>query len=193
MKQKSFDIAMVYRLKVNLKGSKPPIWRRLEVPGDVTLAKLHVILQVAMGWTNSHLHSFKIGETYYEEHDPDFDPGFSMVEKKNEKRFKLQQVVFREKTKFLYEYDFGDDWEHEILVEKIFPMTEENRRPRCLKGVKACPPGDIGGIWGYYEFLDILQDKNHPQHEDMMEWIGGRFDPEEFDLDLVNEQLRKIK
>jgi hypothetical protein len=193
MKQKSFDIDMVYRLKVTLRDSKPPIWRRIEVPGTITLAKLHRILQVAMGWTNSHLHSFKIGQTYYQEPDPNFDPMFSTAAEKNEKRFKLQQVAPREKMKFLYTYDFGDDWEHEILVEKILPMTEENRQPRCLKGVKACPPEDIGGIWGYYDFLEILKNPQHPDHEDMMEWIGGSFDPEEFDLDLVNEQLRKIK
>ncbi|MFZ2089326.1 MAG: plasmid pRiA4b ORF-3 family protein [Desulfobaccales bacterium] len=188
MKQKSFDIDMVYRLKVTLKGSKPPIWRRIEVPGNITLAKLHRILQVAMGWYGHHLHSFKIGVIYYEEPDPFFDSGLSMVEKKDEKRVKLQQVVLREKMKFLYEYDFGDGWEHEILVEKILPMTEENRQPRCLKGVKACPPEDIGGIWGYYDFLEIMEDPKHPEHEDMMAWIGGEFDPDEFDLDLVNEQ-----
>jgi hypothetical protein len=193
MKQKSFNIDMVYRLKVTLKGNKPPIWRRLEVPGSITLAKLHRILQVAMGWTNSHLHSFNIGETHYQEPDPDGDPFFSMAEEKNEKRFKLQQVAFREKMKFLYEYDFGDDWEHEILVEKIFPMTDDRRHPICIKGVRACPPEDIGGMWGYYRFLKILQDPEHPEHEDMMEWAGGHFDPEQFDLDEINKQLSKIK
>ena len=192
-KQKSLDLHQVYRLKVTLKGSKPPIWRRLEVPGDITLAKLHQILQVAMGWTNSHLHSFQIGEIYYEEPEPGFDPDLSLAESKNEKRFKLQQVAFREKMKFFYEYDFGDSWEHEILVEKILPMTEERRQPVCLKGVKACPPEDIGGLWGYYEFLEIIKDPKHPEHEDMVEWIGGHFDPEEFDLEEVNKQLKKIR
>ena len=157
------------------------------------LAKLHHILQVAMGWTDSHLHSFKIGETYYQEPDPDFEPQFSMTEQKNEKRFKLQQVAFREKMKFLYTYDFGDDWEHEILVEKILPMTNENRQPVCIKGARACPPEDIGGIWGYYDFLKILQDPQHPEHEDVVEWMGGHFDSEQFDLDEINKQLIKIK
>lgn len=193
MKQKSLDLGMVYRLKVTLKGSKPPIWRRLEVPGEITLAKLHRILQVAMGWTDSHLHSFRIGETYYREPDPDFDPGFSLIEVKNEKRFRLQQVAFREKMKFLYEYDFGDGWEHEILVEKILPMTENSRHPVCIKGVRACPPEDIGGIWGYYTFLKIMQDPRHPEHQDLMEWAGGHFDPDRFDLDEINQQLSKIK
>jgi hypothetical protein len=162
-------------------------------PGDITLAKLHQVIQVAMGWTDSHLHSFQIGEIYYQEPDPDFDPDFSLYETRNEKKFKLQQVAGREKMKFLYEYDFGDSWEHEILVEKILPMTEARNHPVCLKGVRACPPEDIGGLWGYYEFLEIMQDPKHPQHEDMAEWAGDRFDPEEFDLDAVNKQLKKIK
>jgi hypothetical protein len=194
VKQNSLDLGMVYRLKVTLKGSKPPIWRRLEVPGDITLAKLHQILQVAMGWTDSHLHSFQIGETFYQEPDPDeFDPGFSLTETKNERKFKLQQVAFREKMKFLYEYDFGDGWEHEILVEKILPMTEERNYPVCLKGVRACPPEDIGGVWGYYDFLEIIKDTKHPEHENMMEWVGGHFGPEEFDLDEINKLLKKIR
>jgi len=184
---------MIYRLKVTLKGSKPPIWRRLEVPGNITLAKLHHILQVAMGWTDSHLHSFKIGKIYYQEPDPYSDPEFSLAEIRNEKKLKLQQISLREKMKFLYEYDFGDCWEHEILVEKILPMTEERRRPVCLKGAKACPPEDIGGLWGYYNFLKIMQNPKHPEHEDMMEWMGGQFDPDEFDLEEVNKQLKKLK
>jgi len=193
MKQKSLDLDLAYRLKVTLKGSKPPIWRRLEVPGDITLAELHQVLQVAMGWTNSHLHSFKIGEIYYQEPDPFFDPEFSMSEIKDEKNFKLQQVAPREKMKFFYEYDFGDGWEHEILVEKIVPMTEERRHPVCLKGVKACPPEDIGGLWGYYDFLEIMEDPKHPEHEEMMEWMGGPFDPDKFDLEEVNKRLKKIR
>ncbi|MDI6853866.1 MAG: plasmid pRiA4b ORF-3 family protein [Deltaproteobacteria bacterium] len=193
MKEESSEPGMVYRLKVTLKGSRPPIWRRLEVPGDITLAKLHKILQIAMGWTDTHLHSFKIGETHYEEPDPDIDPEFSPYDKKNEKKFKLQEVAGREKMKFLYEYDFGDGWEHEILVEKILPMTDETRHPVCLKGAKACPPEDIGGIWGYYKFLEIMQNPEHPEHENMMEWVGGHFDPDEFDLDEINKLLKKIK
>jgi len=191
LKQKSFDPDMGYRLKVTLKGSKPPIWRRLEVPGNITLAQLHLILQVAMGWTNSHLHSFRIGKAYYQEPDP--NPLFREAEEKNENKFKLKQVVTREKMKFIYEYDFGDSWEHEILVEKILPMTEEKRHPACLKGARACPPEDVGGIWGYYDFLAIIDDPKHPEHEDMMEWAGGQFDPDQFDLAKINKQLSKIR
>ncbi len=190
MKQKSLDPGLVYRLKVTLKGSKPPIWRRLEVPGNITLAKLHQVLQVAMRWTDSHLHQFIIGQTYYGIPDPDFDYSGKT---KNERNFKLQEVAPREKMKFLYEYDFGDSWEHEILVEKILPLTEERPYPVCLKGVKACPPEDIGGLWGYYDFLEIKEDPEHPEHEEMMEWMGDQFDPDQFNLEEVNKRLKKIK
>jgi len=193
LKQKSLDLGLLYRLKVTLRGSKPSIWRRLEVPGDITLSMLHKILQVAMGWTNSHLHSFKIGGTYYEEPAPDIAPGFSLTETKNERRFKLQQVASREKMKFHYEYDFGDGWEHEIRVEKISPLPEGRRYPVCLKGAGACPPEDVGGLWGYYEFLAAIQDPQHPDHEELREWVGGSFDPEEFDLSWINEQLKKVR
>lgn len=181
---------MAYRLKVTLKGSRPPIWRRIEVPGHITLAKLHQVLQVAMGWTDSHLHQFIIGKTYYGTPDPDFD---LFGDTENECNFKLQQVAPREKMKFRYEYDFGDGWEHEILVEKVFPLTEERRHPVCLKGVKACPPEDIGGLWGYYDFLEIMEDTKHPEHEEMLEWLGDTFDPDRFDLEEVNQRLKKIK
>ena len=184
------SLGNIFQIKVTLNGSKPPIWRRLEVPDQITLAKLHRILQVAMGWTDSHLHQFIVGDTYYGEPNPDFD---LFGDTKNERKFRLQQVASREKMKFFYEYDFGDSWEHEILVEKILPRTEERRQPVCVKGARACPPEDIGGLWGYYEFLEIIKDPKHPEHEDMVEWIGGHFDQEEFDLDEINEQLRKIR
>jgi len=186
-KQKTVGLGSIYRIKVTLKGLKPPIWRRIEVSDRITLAKLHSVLQVVMGWTNSHLHHFRIGKIYYGEPDPDF--GGDTV---NEKSVKLSQLPLREKRKFIYEYDFGDSWEHEILIEKILPASEGEKAPVCLKGSRACPPEDIGGVWGYAEFLKAVDDPQHPEHEDMMEWIGGQFDPEAFDLDEVNQYLKKI-
>jgi hypothetical protein len=117
-KPKSLHPGRVYQLKVTLKGARPPIWRRMHVSDQITLAKLHRIFQVTMGWTDSHLHQFRIGKTYYGEPDPDYDLGFVTV---NERQVRLNQLSLREKSKFLYEYDFGDSWEHEILVEKILP------------------------------------------------------------------------
>lgn len=187
-KQKTLDLSFIHQLKVTLKGSKPPIWRRFKVSDQITLFKLHKILQVVMGWTDSHLHHFLIGKTYYQEPDREFGSGAV-----NEKRVKLSQLRLREKTKFYYEYDFGDGWEHEIVVEKIMPAAGENCLPVCLKGSRACPPEDIGGIWGYADFLEALHDPTHPDHEGMLEWIGGQFDPEAFYLAEVNRSLGKIR
>jgi len=188
-KQETSNLGCIYRIKVTLNGSKPPIWRRLEVSDQITLAKLHIILQVAMGWTDSHLHQFIIGKTYYGE--PDHEFGFSRT--LSEKKVKLSHLPLKEKSKFIYEYDFGDGWEHVILIEKILPVTEGSKPPVCLKGKGACPPEDIGGIWGYYEFLEAIGDPGHPEHENMIEWVGENFDPEPFDVEEVNQYLAKIR
>lgn len=177
----------VYQLKVTLKESKPPIWRRIQVNSDITLYKLHQILQVVMGWFNCHLHQFVVHGEYYGTPDPDFD-----FEVKNEKRVKLNQVASTTGDKFVYEYDFGDSWEHVILLEKILQPEAEVHYPICLKGKRACPPEDCGGIWGYNDLLEIIQDSAHPEHKDMLERLGGSFDPEEFDLGVVNQKLKTI-
>jgi hypothetical protein len=178
----------IYQIKVTLRGSKPPIWRRIEVRGDTRLDKLHLILQEVMDWANYHLHQFIVAGNYYGEPHPDYDNwGGEMLD---EKKVRLHQIVPGEKFKFIYEYDFGDSWEHELLVEKILPPEKGVHYPRCLKGKRACPPEDVGGIWGYYGFLEAIADPDHPEHEDMLEWVGGEFDPEAFDLDEINERLR---
>jgi hypothetical protein len=177
----------IHQIKVTLENIQPPIWRRLLVPGDVTLEKLHYILQVAMGWTHSHLHQFIVGQTYYGVPHPDY--GFEM---RDERRMMLSQVVPGEGFKFHYEYDFGDSWLHSLLVEKILPPEPGQQVPICVKGKRACPPEDVGGAWGYAEFLDAIQDPNHPEHEAYLEWVGFEFDPEAFDLDETNEILREL-
>ena len=177
----------IYQLKVTLKYSKPPIWRRIEVPGNTRLDKLHDILQTTMGWWNAHLHQFIVGGTYYGEPHPDY--GFDM---RDERKVKLNQIAPGEKSKFVYEYDFGDSWEHVILVEKVLPPEKGVHYPRCIKGKRACPPEDVGGVWGYDDFVEAVKDPNHPEHEDMLEWWGDDFDPEAFDLEEVNEALQKF-
>ena len=172
----------VYQLKVTLQGIRPQIWRRFQVTGDTTLPELHLILQVVMGWENYHLHQFSIGGP-----DPDFGS-----ETKNDHKVTLRQLVPQEKTRFAYEYDFGDSWEHEILVEKILPRKPRARYPVCVAGKRACPPEDCGGIWGYPEFLKAIRNRRHPEHREMLEWIGGSFDPEAFDLKEINRALRAI-
>jgi hypothetical protein len=191
MTTKKSATADIYQIKVTLRDSKPPIWRRIQVPSDINLGKLHRILQVVMGWTDSHLHQFIVGETYYGEPDPDYRA--MGMEMRDEKRVKLNQLVRGEKSRLRYEYDFGDSWEHELLVEKILPPEPGVRYPLCLKGKGACPPEDVGGVWGYDSFLEAIADPKHPEHDDMLEWVGGEFDPEAFDLDEVNEALRYVR
>lgn len=178
----------VYQLKVTLKNTRPPIWRRVLVPGNVSLEKLHDILQVVMGWEDYHLHQFIVGDTYYGTRDP--DAGIWGMEARSERAARLSQVAPAEKSKFTYEYDFGDSWYHDILVEKITPPEKGVSYPVCIKGKGACPPEDVGGIWGYYAFLEAIKDPSNPEHGDMLEWAGGSFDPEEFDLEGINQALK---
>ena len=182
--------APIYQIKVTLDDSKPPIWRRILVRSDITLGELHDVIQAVMGWAGYHLHQFIVGETYYGEPHPDYE-GF--VEMRDESRVKLNQIVTGEKYKFRYEYDFGDSWLHNLLVEKVLPPEPGQQVPVCIKGRRACPPEDMGGIWGYYMFLEAIQDPEHPELEDYLEWVGEDFDPEAFDLDEVNEVLRDLR
>ncbi|MEW5939286.1 MAG: plasmid pRiA4b ORF-3 family protein, partial [Chloroflexota bacterium] len=176
----------ICQIKVTLQDSRPTIWRRFLVGDNVTLAKLHDILQIVMGWTNSHLHHFIIDGEYYSE---PFDDEFGM-ETKNEAHYKLSQFVGGEGFKFRYEYDFGDSWMHDLIVEKILPAEKGVYYPVCIKGKRACPPEDVGGVWGYDDFLEAIANPNHPERKEMLEWIGADFDPERFDLDEINERLR---
>jgi hypothetical protein len=180
-------IETIYRMKVTLKGSKPPIWRRIEVPANITLAGLDRVIQAAMGWDGAHLHQFLIDGEYYS------DPRFELDDIINENQVRLDKLVPFEKSKFLYEYDFGDDWQHTILVEKILPAEDGKLYPLCVTGKRACPPEDVGGIWGYEEFLEAIGDPKHPEHESMLEWVGGSHDPEAFDLEAVNALLRRTR
>lgn len=182
--------APIYQLKITLLESKPPIWRRLRVRGDITLAQLHDIIQVAMGWTDSHLHVFEVGKTCFGEPSEE-DP----VPVHDEKDASLAEIIPGESFKFDYEYDFGDTWRHRILVEKIVEPEElKSSEPgsfyaECVGGRRACPPEDVGGVWGYENFLKAIRDPKHPEHEQYVEWIGGEFDPEAFDVEEVNVAL----
>ncbi len=179
----------IYQIKVTLKDSEPRIWRRFQVKGNTTLYKLHQILQVVMGWESDHLYEFVIGETHYGELEDDL--GFGL-EVKDAKRVKLSQVVAGEKTKFTYVYDFGDDWRHEVLIEKILPPEVGVHYPVCIKGKNACPPEDCGGIWGYYDVLEAVQNPNDKEHDELREWLGDDFVPEAFDLNKINRELKSI-
>lgn len=181
----------IYQLKVTLADSKPPIWRRIQTPGPVTLAELHRIIQAAMGWEDSHLHQFIAGGIVYGPSEPDLDD--ATFEMKDERRARLSQVAPTEGSKFTYEYDFGDGWEHTILVEKILEPEPGAHYPRCLAGKRACPPEDSGGVWGYVDLIETLKTPDNPEYAEMREWVGENFNPEAFSLDEINADLEALR
>ena len=170
----------IHQIKVTLRGSRPPIWRRFLVHSDVTLYELHHILQVVMGWTDSHLHHYRVRNTYYGK--PNDELG---MRRQNEKKVRLNELLRKPKDRMVYEYDFGDGWEHDLVLEGIDFVQEGWKYPIVLKGKGACPPEDVGGIYGYYHFLEAIKNPNHPEHKDFIEW-GEDFDPNEFDIDESN-------
>jgi hypothetical protein len=177
----------LYQIKVTLVESKPPIWRRLIVKDNIKLDQLHSVLQVAMGWLDCHLHQYRVGGSYIGIPQPDLD--FDVTDERN---VYLQDIISNPKDKFIYEYDFGDGWEHKIVLEKVLPL-DISESPVVIKGKGACPPEDCGGVWGYADFLDAIQDPKHEEHESMLEWIGGEFDPDKLDVDLINKALKDMK
>ena len=183
-------MSRVYQLKITLKGSKPPIWRRFTVDSKITLGGLHHVIQDVMGWMGGHLHEYvSVYGNRYGTVDMDGMDDYC-EDVINENKTRLCDVLKQEKQKLLYCYDFGDDWEHQLILEKKLEVPEKHPAPRCLKGKNACPPEDCGGIYGYYELLTILEDPTHPQYEEMREWIGRDIDPHEFDMDYINEILK---
>ncbi len=181
----------IYQIKVTLMGSEPPIWRRLLVPSRLTLAKLHDVLQIAMGWTDSHMHAFRVGPQRYGIPDPG-DADFGGPKTIDERKARLSEVLGAVRAKAIYEYDFGDGWEHGIVVEKILPPDPDLDYPVCTDGKMNCPPEDCGGLGGYYNLLDAIRDPNHEEHEDMLDWLGDDFDPLEFSIEDVNGALASL-
>ncbi len=186
--KKSASNQTVYQLKITLKNIRPPIWRRIQVLSSTTLQQLHLIVQEVMGWDNYHMHQFSIAGIDYGQPEPEYD--FNV---RSEKTVILCQVVKSEKFKFSYTYDFGDSWEHEILVEKELPSSPDTNYPICITGKCACPPEDCGGSWGYAELLSIITDPSHPEYEERMEWVGESFNPDIFDINEVNQRLGEFK
>lgn len=188
MPRKAAAPGRLYQLKITLKGSKPSIWRRVEVADDVILARLHAIIQAAMGWTDSHLHMFSVGRASYGVPHPDDESDVH-----DERRVRLNQLLTAPKQKLTYEYDFGDSWTHEVQLEKVLAPEPGATYPRCTGGKRACPPEDCGGVWGYADLLEALADPEHPEHDELLEWVGDTFDPEQFDLAEVNANLRRVR
>ena len=169
-------------LKVTLRGTKPPVWRRLLIPGEMTLGDLHQAIQAAMGWHDSHLHAFDIAGREYG--DPD-----SVDDVADEERLTLNGVLNSGVTRFTYTYDFGDNWEHAVLIERTRRPLEAGSYPACIAGKRNCPPEDCGGPWGYQDLLAVLADPAHPDHPERVEWVGEDFDPEEFAIEVANARL----
>ena len=174
----------MYQLKVTLLDTKPPIWRRVLVDGSATLDQVHEVIQAAFGWWNYHLHEFEIGGARYGVPDPDWD----WEPPRDERHVRLESVA-KEGTSFRYTYDFGDAWDHRIVVEKLTPATPGMAIPACIDGRRVCPPEDCGGTWGYRDLLEILSDPTHPEHAARREWLGHPFDPEAFDKAEFEDNL----
>jgi len=182
-------VAEIYQLKITLRAIEPRIWRRVQVPGDMTLPRLHRVFQVVMGWTDSHLHEFTIGGQRFGQPSPE-SPGYYVIP---ERSVRLDHVIYPSNTRFEYLYDFGDGWQHEIQVEKILAAEPGVRYPRCLTGARGCPPEDCGSYRGHVELLEAIRDPRHERHEELLEWVGGSFDPEAFYVDAVNRRLRRFR
>ena len=180
----------IYQIQIALKGFKPKIWRRLLIPSDLLLSDFHKIIQTTMGWTNSHLHQFIKNGIFYTERMVD-DDTWGEMNGVDYKEIKISDLLKSENEKIIYEYDFGDGWEHDIILEKILPVDDKINYPICVKGKMNCPPEDCGGIWGYSDLLDILNNPDDAEYESYIEWLGGKFDPEYFDKDEVNALLNE--
>jgi hypothetical protein len=178
---------MLYELEVQLQEIEPPIWRILRVPSRTSLLRLHRILQRAMGWTNSHLHLFEVEGKLYGEPSAEWD--FEVLDSR---KMTLEKIFTGGKRSFLYEYDLGDSWRHDItLLGTVEGETEE--KPGCTAGARACPPEDCGGVMGYYELLVALSDPEHEEHDAMLEWVGGKFDPNAFTAASVDRMLQCLR
>ena len=178
----------LFQLKITLLDLKPPIWRRIQIR-DCTLDAFHDVLQVVMGWENSHLHRFDINGQAFG--DPDiFEEDFLEFDMHDSRKTMLSQIVPKDgkRCRFMYEYDFGDGWLHEIVFEGKPEAQPGVIYPRCLEGERRCPPEDVGGPGGYQEYLEALADPSHENHKDFFQW-RGKFDPESFDLSQVQQQL----
>lgn len=180
--------APVYQLKVALTFSDPLIWRRIRVSGSITLTDLHKVIQACMGWQDIHLHQFLVGKIFYDL------PVAGKKKEYDESTFRLHELEEGMHFIFTYIYDTGDGWEHEIELEEIFPPGQGNHHSILLDGKGACPPEDVGGIPGYEHFLEVLNDPDHKEHQEMVQWNGGHtfFDRDFLDIQRINDALKTL-
>lgn len=182
-------MAKILQLKISLQGIKPPIWRRFTVKDSISFDKLHRVIQEVMGWEGYHLFEFDQGGLSIGTPDEGYSD-----EIQDAKKIKICQFLNAEGQRMPYTYDFGDCWEHTILVEKILKDQDTEEHPICIAGKRASPPEDSGGAWGYEEMLEIQKDKSHPEYEErIVDWLGENFDPEEFDIEGINKRLAMFR
>lgn len=174
----------IFFLRVTLADAK--VWRRIAVPGAFTLDRLHRAIQLSMGWQDCHLHSFEVNAVQFGVPDPD-----GLMELRDELEARLDAVATKD-TRFTYVYDFGDWWEHEILVEDVLVADPDERYPTCLDGAGDCPPEDVGGAYGYERFLDAIANPTHPDHDATLQWYGNRAHGLDFDADRATALLRRM-
>jgi hypothetical protein len=181
----------IYQLHVALLDITPVIWRRLWIPGTLKLSKLDRVIQEAFGWTNSHLHEFRVaGERYGMTEIDGMDDDEDL---QDEKKFTVAKVLKASVTEFEYEYDFGDGWRHRGVVEGIMAATPYNDWPLCLTGENACPPEDVGGSGGFENFVQSMADPEDDDHFENWTWYGGPFDPKGFDVNTTNARIRRLR
>lgn len=180
----------IYQLHIALEDIDPLIWRRLWIPSNLSLVKLDRVLQVAMGWTNSHLHEFEIAGKRYGHVNDEWGQDADLLD---ERRKTIGSLLAPGISGFVYLYDFGDNWRHLAVVEKVMRSDEGNNWAQCIAGANACPPEDVGGTLGYEEFIYAITDPGHDEHVSMRRWNGGPFDPRGFDINAVNRELRRLR
>jgi hypothetical protein len=178
-----------YQILISLKNSKPIIWRRILISSGLSLSDFHKVIQTTMGWTNSHLHQFIKNNTFYTVRmgDDDFWEEMNNVDYKG---MKVSDLLVNEDDTIIYEYDFGDGWMHDLTLEKKITNDPKIIYPSCLTGKMNCPPEDCGGVWGYEDLLKIIKNPEHEEYEGYMEWLGGAFDPKDFNKDEINKRLK---
>lgn len=177
---------VIFQIKISLVGITPTIWRRLQVPSDLFLHDFHKIIQTAIGWENSHLHQFvKNGRTFGVA-DDEFETSDRFMDYTS---IRLIDILNKENEMIQYTYDLGDNWIHEITLEKKLKPSINDFYPFCTDGERNCPPEDCGGPWAFMEMLKILKMPSHPDHSELMEWLDEEWNPEVFNIDIVNEML----
>lgn len=182
----------IYQIKVTLLHTDPPVWRRVLMPADLTLAELHNVLQAIMNWQNAHLRQFQIKGREIRMLDLR-DPLARGGGRLSEPKLRLCDLLWKPRAKMEYLYDFGDNWQHGIVLEKIVPAESGVEYPTCTGGERNGPPEDCGGPFGYKDFVEAIRNPAHEEHENLMEWLGGGFDPEAFSIDAVNRKLARLQ